>query len=121
MPSPLPRIVNVKTDLLIIGGGAAGCAAAVRVKEAEPSVQVLIMEKAHIERSGCLAAGINALNAYIHPGESPETFLKYVRRDNYGLVRDDLVLSIAHGVNRAATNLENWGLPIYKDALGNYL
>ncbi|MHB1125676.1 MAG: adenylyl-sulfate reductase subunit alpha [Bacillota bacterium] len=121
MSNPIPRIVNLHTDLLVIGGGAAGCAAAVRAKEADPNINVLIVEKAHIERSGCLAAGINALNAYLHPGETPESFLEYVRRDNYGLVREDLVLSIARGVNGAAARLEKWGLPIYKGALGNYL
>jgi len=111
----------IETDLLIIGGGTAGCFAAVAAKEADPSVDVTIMEKAHIERSGCLAAGINAINAYLNPGETPETFLEYVKKDSSGLVRDDLVYTIAQGLNEVTRKVESWGLPILKDEEGNYV
>src|SRR5438105_10111245 len=79
-------------DLLIIGGGAAGCVAAVEARELAPELHTLVMEKAHVYRSGCLAAGISALNAYLHQGETPESFLRYVVRDTLGVVRDDLTL-----------------------------
>lgn len=109
-----------ETDLLIIGGGTAGCMAAVEAKEQNPSLNVLIVEKAHIERSGCLAAGMNAINAYINPGETPESFLRYVRADAMGLVREDLVLSMARKLNEVVKKVESWGLPIKKDKDGNY-
>lgn len=115
------KVNFLSCDILVIGGGAAGCAAAVAAREARPQLDVIIMEKAHIERSGCLAAGINALNAYLNPGETPETYLKYVKKDANGLVRDDLLLTMAAGLNRAARRLETWGLPILKDDRGNYL
>ncbi|MFW6022989.1 MAG: adenylyl-sulfate reductase subunit alpha [Halanaerobiaceae bacterium] len=110
-----------KTDILIIGGGAAGCFAAVMARENAPQLDVTILEKAHIERSGCLAAGINAINAYLNPGETPQTYLDYVKDDSNGLVRDDLVYSIGEGVNRVTDIVEKWGLPIKKDKEGNYL
>ena len=53
---------KIKTDILIIGGGTAGCWAAVTIAE-KSDAKVLICEKANIKRSGCLAAGVNALNA----------------------------------------------------------
>lgn len=109
------------TDILIIGGGTAGCLAAVEAREQFPDLDVLIMEKANIERSGCLAAGMNAINAYLNPGESPESFTRYVRYDALGLCREDLVLSIAEGLNEAVRRVEGWGLPVLKDALGRYV
>lgn len=115
--------VNVevlKTDLLIIGGGTAGCLAAVKAKQKDPDLDVLILEKAHIERSGCLAAGMNAINAYINPGETPESFVKYVRADAMGLIREDLVLSMGERLNEVVEEVESWGLPIEKDEDGNY-
>lgn len=115
--------VNIRvleTDLLIIGGGTAGCMAAVKAKEKDPEVDVLILEKAHIARSGCLAAGMNAINAYINPGETPESFVKYVRADAMGLIREDLVLSMAERLNEVVQEVESWGLPIEKDENGNY-
>lgn len=44
---------RIKTDILIIGGGTAGCYAALTISE-NSDAQVLICEKAHIKRSGCL-------------------------------------------------------------------
>lgn len=115
------KTVRVDTDLLIIGGGTAGCFAAVIAREADPGCRVTVMEKAHIERSGCLAAGINAINAYLNPGETPETFLEYVKNDSAGLVREDLVYTIAGGLNRVTRQVEEWGLPVLKDAAGSYV
>ena len=55
---------RIETDVLIIGGGTAGCYAALTLQK-ESNAKVLIVEKAAIRRSGCLAAGVNALNAYM--------------------------------------------------------
>ncbi|MTI61789.1 MAG: adenylyl-sulfate reductase subunit alpha [Firmicutes bacterium] len=115
------EILEKETDILIIGGGAAGCFAAVMAKQNKPDLNITVLEKAHIERSGCLAAGINAINAYLNPGETPETYLEYVKNDCNGLVRDDLVYSIGKGLNRVTEIVEKWGLPIKKDKDGNYL
>ena len=51
------KIERCKTDVLIIGGGTAGCYAALTIAE-KSDAKVLICEKAHIKRSGCLAAGV---------------------------------------------------------------
>ena len=111
-------VESLSCDLLIIGGGAAGCVAAVEAKERDPSLDVLLLEKAHIYRSGCLAAGISALNAYLTEDETPESFLRYVQRDTFGVVRDDLVLSMARELNAQAHRVEEWGLPIPRDEHG---
>src|SRR3989304_3269288 len=110
----------IDSDILIIGGGTAGCYAAVEAKEKDPSLKVAILEKGHIERSGCLAAGMNAINAYINPGETPESFAEYVKEDAMGLIREDLVLSMGRELNDAVKKVEGWGLPILKDKNGNY-
>ena len=46
----------IETDLLIIGGGNAGCFSAIEAKKLNPELKVTIMEKAHISRSGACAA-----------------------------------------------------------------
>lgn len=114
-------IEELSCDLLIIGGGAAGCVAAVEAREKAPDLDVLLVEKAHIYRSGCLAAGISALNAYLTPGETAETFLRYTIRDTHGIVRDDLVLTMARELNEQAHRVERWGLPIPRDENGQPL
>ncbi len=114
------KIERLKTDFLIIGAGAAGCFAAYEAKRLNPDIDVLILEKAHIDRSGCLAAGVNAINAYLTPGQTPETFLDYVKKDSMDLVREDLVYTLAKEVNHVVKLLEEWGLPIPKDENGEY-
>ena len=110
---------HIKTDFLIIGAGTAGCFAAYEAKKLNPHIDILILEKAHIDRSGCLAAGVNAINAYITPDQTPESFTEYVKKDSMDLIREDLVLSIAKEVNQVVDLLEAWGLPIPKDEKGN--
>lgn len=111
---------SILADVLIVGGGTAGCLAAVEIKENHPDLEVVVLEKANIERSGCLAAGMNAINAYLNPGETPESFVKYVRNDAMGLIREDLVLSVARELNDAVKRVEGWGLPILKGPDGAY-
>jgi adenylylsulfate reductase subunit A len=110
----------IETDILIIGGGTAGCLAAVEAKEKNPDLKVTILEKAHIDRSGCLAAGMNAINAYLNPGETPESFVKHVRADAMGLIREDVVLASAKELNNVVQRVEKWGLPIKKNKDGQY-
>lgn len=109
------------SDVLIIGGGTSGCYAAIIAAEKNPNLTVTLVEKANIRRSGCLAAGVNAINAYITKGQSPESYLEFVRWDAAGLIRDDLVLTMAREFNEAARKLEELGLVILKDASGEYV
>lgn len=111
---------HLETDVLIIGGGTAGCYAAIKLGR-EKNLRVLIAEKANIERSGCLAAGVNALNAYISSGHTPEDYVEYARRDAEGIIRDDLMLTIAQNVNAVTEDLEKRGLVILKDKEGHYV
>lgn len=113
-------ITRIDCDILIIGGGAAGCFAAVEIYKRAPDCNVLIMEKAHIERSGCLAMGLNAINAYIHPGQTPESYVANIEKQFEGVIRKDLVYSIAKGLNSAVRDVEEMGLPIEKNNDGTY-
>ena len=111
---------KIKTDLLIIGGGTAGCYAALTASE-NSDVKILICEKAHIKRSGCLAAGVNALNAYITEGHTPKDYVEYARKDADGIVRDDLLYSMCERLNKVTKRLEDMGLVILKDENGKYV
>lgn len=110
---------HLRTDLLIIGGGTAGCFAAVEARKQAPDLDVTILEKAHIDRSGCLGMGINAINAYITPGQSVESFAAYVENEGVGVVRHDLVRTIAAGLNEAVHEVEDWGLPVVREPDGS--
>ena len=111
---------ELQTNVLIIGGGTAGCYAAIRLGQ-EENTKVLVVEKANIKRSGCLAAGVNALNAYISEGHVPEDYVDYARKDGEGIVRDDLLLTMSQRLNEVTEDLEKKGLVILKDDEGKYV
>ncbi|MBS4839570.1 adenylyl-sulfate reductase subunit alpha [Clostridium sp.] len=114
------KIEKIETDLLIIGGGTAGCYAAITAAESS-DLSILILEKANIKRSGCLAAGVNAINAYITKGRKPSDYVEYAKKDADNIVREDLLLTMAQGLNKVTENMENMGLVILKDENGEYV
>lgn len=109
------------TDILIIGGGTAGCYAALTIAEKAPDTHIIIAEKANIKRSGCLAAGVNALNAYITKGHTPDFYVDYAVRDAHGIAREDLLLSMSENLNEVTARMESLGLVILKDENGEYV
>jgi adenylylsulfate reductase subunit A len=114
------QLKKLETDVLIIGGGTAGCYAALTIRE-HSDASVIIVEKANIKRSGCLAAGVNAINAYIVNGRTPEDYVDYAKKDADNIVREDLLLTMSQGLNRVTKKLEDLGLVILKDETGEYV
>ena len=114
------KVKELETDVLIIGGGTAGCYAAVTISK-NSDLSVLVVEKANIKRSGCLAAGINAINAYNVKGRVPQDYVDYTIKDANGIVRKDLVLTAANRFNEITAEVEKLGLVILKDANGEYV
>lgn len=112
------RIID--TDVLIIGGGTAGCFAGITLGK-KKDLDVLIVEKANIVRSGCLAAGVNAINAYITKGRVPQDYVDYCKKDADGIVREDLLLSMTERLNHVTKIMEDLGLVILKDENGDYV
>ena len=119
------KIDRLKTDLLIIGGGTAGCYAAItaaqNASQDAANLKILVVEKANIKRSGCLAAGVNALNAYITEGRTPRDYVEYAKKDADGIVREDLLYTISERFNEVTAHLEKLGLVILKDKDGKYV
>ena len=116
----LRKTERLRTDVLIIGGGTAGCYAAFTIGKASDA-RIIVAEKAHIKRSGCLAAGVNAINCYILPNRTVQDYVDYATKDAEGIVRDDLLRTMCERVNRTVHELERLGLVILKDDQGNYV
>ncbi len=114
------QVRRITTDVLIIGGGTAGCYAALTLSR-DTELSIVIAEKAHIKRSGCLAAGVNAINAYITKGRVPQDYVDYAKKDAAGIVREDLLLTAAEHFNEVTADMEQLGLVILKDENGEYV
>jgi succinate dehydrogenase/fumarate reductase flavoprotein subunit len=103
-------------DVLIIGGGVGGLAAAIRA--AESGVDVLVLEKANTRRSGLSGSGIDHIQSYIPEfhekiGYSVEDFAEdqFNFEGNFGgLRRRDLSDLFARRSAVEVRRLEEWGL-----------
>ena len=94
--------ITVESDVLVIGGGMAGCGATYESRYWGRDLKVVCVEKANIERSGAVAQGLYAINCYMGMqwGENqPEDFVDYCSNDLMGLVREDLAYDIARHVD----------------------
>ena len=114
------KVQELTTDVLIVGGGTAGCFAGITLGKRQ-DISVLIVEKANIKRSGCLAAGVNAINAYITKGRVPQDYVNYAKKDANGIVREDLLLTMSERLNHVTEIMEQLGLVILKDENGDYV
>ena len=115
LPIAEPEIVEIDTDVLIVGGGMGSCGAAFEaMRWAEKhGVKVLLVDKAALERSGAVAQGLSAINTYI--GENAiEDYVKMVRNDLMGVVREDLIYDLGRHVDESVKLFEEWGLPVWK-------
>ena len=63
----------VETDVLVIGGGIAGCPAAAKAKE--HGLNVTLVEKAKIDRSGSAAQGIDHYGGAYPRGMTPQEWV----------------------------------------------
>jgi len=108
-----PEVEEREVDILIVGGGMAACGSAFEVKKWAGDKSILLVDKAAMERSGAVAQGLSAINTYI--GENaPEDYVRMVRNDLMGLVREDLIFDLGRHVDDSVQLFEEWGLPIWK-------
>ena len=112
-----PEVIEVETDLLLIGGGMACCGAAFEAARwATPKgLKVTMVDKAATDRSGAVAMGLSAINTYLGENKCAD-YVKYVRADLMGIVREDLIYDLGRHVDDSVWHFEEWGLPIWKKA-----
>ncbi len=108
-------------DVLVIGGGTAGPMAAVKAKEANPALRVLLLEKANVRRSGAISMGMDGLNNAVVPGfATPEQYVKEITTANDGIVNQATVMAYAQGSFPMIEELDSWGVKFEKDENGDY-
>jgi succinate dehydrogenase/fumarate reductase flavoprotein subunit len=108
-------------DVLVIGGGTAGPMAAAKAKEANPQLRVLLLEKAHVKRSGAISMGMDGLNNAIVPGfATPEQYVKEITTANDGIVNQKTVMAYAENSYAMIEELDRWGVKFEKDETGDY-
>ncbi len=102
---------HIETDILVVGGGSAGCMAAIRAKEVAPDLRVAVMEKGDLMYSGCIAMGMDALNIVAIPGfTTPELYLEATTLACEGVVDGAPSYEMAARSWELLKKLEGWGV-----------
>ena len=118
------QVIPIESDVLVIGGGLAGCMAA--IKAAEHAGRVIIAEKAN---SGCAGTGIDHSWAYIPPvheqlGYALDDLLQdHIQGSGGGMVNKDLLNLVAEQNYYRMLDIEKFGIKIrYDDSVlpGNF-
>ena len=113
--------VEMDTDVLVIGGGTAGPMAAVKAKEQNPKLRVMLLEKANVKRSGAISMGMDGLNNAVIPGHAtPEQYVKEITVANDGIVNQRTVMAYARNSFAMIEELDRWGVKFEKDETGDY-
>ncbi|MDH3638562.1 MAG: adenylyl-sulfate reductase subunit alpha [Gammaproteobacteria bacterium] len=112
-----PEIVEEEVDILLIGGGMAACGAAFEIMKwiEGTDLKVKLIDKAAMDRSGAVAQGLSAINTYMGEND-PAEYVRYVRGDLMGIIREDLVYDVGRHVDDSVHHFEEWGLPVWKQA-----
>ena len=111
----------LECDVLVIGGGTAGPMAAVRAKEKNPELNVVLLEKANVKRSGAISMGMDGLNNAVIPGHAtPEQYVKEITIANDGIVNQKTIMAYAQRSFDMIKTLDKWGIKFEKDETGDY-
>jgi succinate dehydrogenase/fumarate reductase flavoprotein subunit len=111
----------LEVDVVVVGGGSAGSTAAIRAQKELPLGRVLLLEKAHVKRSGAIAIGMDGLNNAVIPGHTtPEQYVKEITMANDGIVDQRAVLAYAERSFDMIRQLDSWGVKFQKTASGDF-
>ena len=113
----------IETDILILGGGLAGCVAAIRGRE--QGARVAIVDKAAMRRSGSSGTGNHFLTTYLNHGEpwdTAEVYRQWYHDIRHGMVDmkvvDELVVRNQPAV---VAYMEKLGVPLKDPKTGQYV
>ena len=113
--------IALEYDLVIVGGGTGGPMAAVKAKEKNPKLRVLVLEKANVKRSGAISMGMDGLNNAVIPGHAtPEQYTKEITVANDGIVDQKGVFAYASNSYAMIEELDRWGVKFEKDETGDF-
>ena len=108
--------VRLETEVLVVGGGAAGLRAALAAAEA--GSRVLLLNKGPVARSGITLTAAGGMQAPLHPEDSCELFLADTLRCGYEIADKTLAWTLATEAAGEVREMERYGVKFVRDERG---
>lgn len=114
---------HLETDVLVVGGGVAGCLAA--FEACEGGANVLVVDKARLlERAGSVGGGVDQYLSPMNSGpewDTPQYLLLHIPELTDGLVSMDVAERVVHEMPNVLRKLEGIGIDFRDPRTGDYL
>lgn len=121
-PWPSDRGTELAADVLVVGGGVAGCLAAIEALDA--GATVLVADKAKfLERAGSVAGGVDQFMTPLNGGEewdTPQHLMSFVPGLTDGLSDLDVAERAVHELPRVFQRLSDIGIDFTDPTTGEY-
>ena len=115
------QTLELEYDVVVVGGGTAGPMAAIKAKQQDPKLRVLLLDKAAVRRSGAISMGMDGLNNAVIPGHAtPEQYVREITIANDGIVNQKTLMAYATRSFEMIEELDRWGVRFEKDETGEY-
>jgi succinate dehydrogenase/fumarate reductase flavoprotein subunit len=121
MPNTKHEERNLKTDVLVLGAGAAGCLAAIGARE--QGAEVIIVDKGSLISCGCTGAGQDHFGAQLNSGpewDSDKKATQYYSSPGWGVSSRLVEKSFTNEIAGMIRRLEEWGVQFYRKPDGSY-
>jgi succinate dehydrogenase/fumarate reductase flavoprotein subunit len=110
---------EITTDILVVGGGTAGCFAAIKAKERGVD-DVLVVDKGCVGKSGCSKFAAGSFKCFIPEEDDYDTWFSKAVEEGYYINDQNWTKQHLETVFERAKDLEAWGLEFLKDENGRY-
>lgn len=122
VPWPSDGVTELAADVLVVGGGVAGCLAAIEALDA--GATVLVADKAKfLERAGSVAGGVDQFMTPLNGGEewdTPQHLMSFVPGLTDGLSDLDVAERAVHELPRVFQRLSDIGIDFTDPTTGEY-
>lgn len=122
VPWPSDGVTELASDVLVVGGGVAGCLAAIEALDA--GATVLVADKAKfLERAGSVAGGVDQFMTPLNGGEewdTPQHLMSFVPGLTDGLSDLDVAERAVHELPRVFQRLSDIGIDFTDPTTGEY-
>jgi len=109
---------QIVSDILVIGGGAAGCFAAIKAKESGAE-KVLLVDKGYVGKSGCSKFAAGSFKCFIPDEDDYDLWFNKAVEEGYFINDQNWTRVHLDQVFDRAKELEAWGLTFLRDQAGN--